>query len=54
MRPISLHVIKRDNFSKILEEEWSSHNSLESVFEELQEIKGNIEEIKVDYWVHDK
>lgn len=51
MRPINLKVIKRDNFSKIIEEGWSSHNSLESVFEELQKIKGNIEEIKVDYWV---
>jgi len=54
MRPINLKIIKRDNFSKILEEEWGTHNSLESVFEELQKIKGNIEEIKIDYWVNVK
>ena len=54
MRPISLKIIKRDNFSKILEEGWETHDSLESVFEELQKIKGNIEEIKIDYWVNVK
>ena len=29
MRPINLKVIKRDNFSKIIEEGWTSHNSFD-------------------------
>ena len=54
MKPIYLKCVKRNQFSKILEEEWSSHNSLESVYDELQSIQGNIEEITINYWIKEK
>ena len=51
MRPINLKIIKRNQFSKIIEESWISCKSLEEVYDNLQEIHGNIEEIKIEYWV---
>ena len=51
MRPIILTKVKRDQFSKELEREWISCKSLEEVYNQLQQIEGNIEEIKVEYWV---
>ena len=51
MRPINLYIIKRTQFSKIMEESWTSCNSIKEVSDEMQKIQGNIEEITVDYWV---
>jgi len=51
MRPIILTKVKRDQFSKELEREWISCKSLEDVSKEMQKIQGNIEEVRVNYWV---
>jgi len=54
MKPISLKIIKTNQFSKILEEEWIRCNSIEEIHDILQELKGNIEGIIVNYWIKEK